>query len=289
MASIISLKRRIKAAENVSKTTKAMQMIAASKLKRAQNAALLSRPYSEKLILLLKSITEKLEQKFYHDYMKFPKNTEKNLLIIFAPDKGLCGGLIGNIKEGIWNYDLKFPDSFYLTVGKKIERHVSNIRKELVGAFKFGTTLPSFDMVFPIVAIINDYFLSAKAKTVKILYSRFLNVFSQSQEIINLLPVQIQEESAINLQTKNTIFEPSIKKVLPPLLKHYIETTIYHALLESYASEQAARMISMQNATNNALEITSDLKLEYNKKRQEKITNEILDIEGAQFSYQYGK
>jgi len=286
MASILSLKRRINAAQNVAKTTRAMQMIAASKLKRAQNAAFSLRPYSEKLIQLIKNITEKVEQKFYHDYMKFPKNTEKSLIIIFAPDKGLCGGLIANIMSEVSDYDLKTPHSFYLLVGKKIERYISNMNGELTGVFKFGTTLPNFDIVFPIVNIVNDYFLTAKVKTVKILYSKSSSVFSQRQEIITLLPVQIQEGN-VKPAIKDTIFEPSIQKILPALLKHYLETTIYQTLLESYASEQGARMISMQNATSNAVEVTSELKLEYNKKRQEKITNEILDIGGALFSQTY--
>lgn len=287
MATILSLKRRITATQNVSKTTKAMQMIAASKLKRAQNAAYLSRPYSEKLIQLLKNITGKVEEKYYHDYMKFPKNTEKSLLIIFAPDKGLCGTLIGNTIQQISDYNSKNPDAFYLIVGKKIEKYVSSLNQNVPGAFKFGTSLPSFDTVFPIIQIVNEYFLEKKVKTVKILYSKFINVFTQAQKIIDLVPVRVQEDNVFQKAIKNTIFEPSVRKILPPLLKHYIETVIYQTLLESYASEQAARMISMQNATNNAFEITNELKLEYNKVRQEKITNEILDIGSASFAYQY--
>lgn len=287
MANILSLKRRINAAQNVSKTTKAMQMIAASKLKRAQNATLASRPYSEKLTLLLQNITSKIEEKIRHTYMKTPKNAEKNLFIIFAPDKGLCGGLIGNIADEIFTYNSKSPNDIYLTVGKKIEKYPSSLNQKITASFKFGTTLPSFDMVFPITDIINDYFLNGKVKSVKILYSKFINVFSQKQQTINLLPVEILPEENSKKSESVTIFDPSPQDLLPNLLKHYLETIIFQLLLESYACEQGARMFAMQNATTNAIEITKELKLEYNKARQEKITNEILDIGSAAFSYQY--
>lgn len=285
MASILPLKRRITAAQNVSKTTRAMQMIAALKLKRAQDATLKSRPYAEKLMQLLQNIVSKLEEKFYHDYMKTPKQVSRNLLIIFAPDKGLCGSLIGNISDEIFNFDSKNPNTIYITVGKKVEKYVSSLNKEIVASFKFGTTLPFFDTVYPIITIINNYFLGHKVKSVKILYSKFLSVFSQKQEIIDLLPITFLPKETVKLTSLPTIFEPSPQILLPILLQHYLETVIFHASLEGYASEQAARMLSMQNATNNAIDITNELKLEYNKARQERITNEILDIGSATFTY----
>lgn len=283
MANILSLKRRITAAKNVSKTTRAMQMIAASKLKRSQDATLKSRPYAEKLMQLLQNIISKLEEKFYHEYMKTPKEATRNLLIIFAPDKGLCGGLIGNIISEIFNFDSKNPNTMYVTIGKKIENYVSSLNKEIIASFKFGTTLPSFDIVNPLIAIINNYFLSHKVKSVKILYSKFGNVFSQKQEITDLLPIEFPKEPEPS--SVATIFEPPPQILLPTILKHYLEIVIFQDLLESYASEQGARMLSMQNATDNALEITSELRLEYNKARQERITNEILDIGSATFSF----
>lgn len=283
MANILSLKRRITAAQNVSKTTKAMQMIAASKLKRAQDATLKSRPYAEKLMQLLQNIVQKLEEKFYHDYMKTPKEATRNLLIIFAPDKGLCGGLIGNIISEIFNFDSKNPNTIYVTIGKKIEKYASTLNREIIASFKFGATLPSFDTVYPLIAIINNYFLSHKVKNVKILYSKFGNIFSQKQEIIDLLPIEFIPKETTKPMGISTIFEPPPQVLLPSLLKHYLEIAVFQNILESYASEQAARMLAMQNATDNAVEVTNELRLEYNKARQEKITNEILDISSATF------
>ena len=138
-------------------------------------------------------------------------------------------------------------------------------------------------MVLPIVKIIDEYFLSKKIGSVKIISTSFLSVFSQKPKITNILPIEFPE----SVSTRFTLFEPTPEKLLPPLLRHFLEMTIYQQMLESFASEQGARMVAMQNATDNALEIVQDLKLEYNKGRQEKITNEILDIGGAESAFAY--
>lgn len=280
MANLLLLKRRIKAAGNVSKTTRAMQMIAASKLKKGQNATINGRPYMEKLLALTQNISAKLEGKYLHAYMRKPKSSKKTLVIILSPDKGFCGGLVTNLIREIINFDSQNKDVIYLTVGKKVETTVASLQKELIASFKFGTTLPSFEMVLPIVKIIDEYFLSQKVDSVRMISANFLSVFSQKPEISNILPIELPKIESFSF----TLFEPTPDKLLPPLLNHFLEMTIYQHLLESYASEQASRMVAMQNATDNAMDIVQDLKLEYNKGRQEKITNEILDIGGAAFS-----
>lgn len=282
MATTLILKRRILASQNVSKTTRAMQMIAASKLKRAQEKAQNSRPYSEKLVFLSQNIVRKLEESQLHRYMKISNNATKTLLIVFAPDKGLCGSLIANMAREILSFDLTYPDTVYLTVGKKVEKIVASLKKEIVASFKFGTVIPSFDLVYPIATIVNDYFLNNKVKEVKIITSHFLSVFQQKPQITKLLPIEFASD--VKSQSLSTLFEPKPKELLPMLLTHYLEISIYQSVLESFASEQAARMIAMKNATDNALDVVSELKLEYNKARQEKITNEILDVSGATFS-----
>ncbi len=286
MATLLSLKRRIKAAQNVSKTTKAMQMIAASKLKKAQNAASAGKPYVEKLSAIAQSLSLKLDDKYTHEYMKKRENgSEACLVLVFSPDKGLCGGLVTNLIRELVDFDSQNKNSIYLTVGKKIETPAANLKKELAASFKFGTVLPSFDIIFPIVKIVDELYLSGKVNSVKILSTGFLSVFSQKPKITNILPVEFPKEAAT--PDSLTLFEPLPEKLFPPLLKHYLEMTIYQKLLESFASEQGARMIAMQNATDNALEIVQELLLEYNKKRQEKITNEILDIGGASYTFAY--
>lgn len=282
MANLLSLKRRIRAASNVSKTTRAMQMIAVSKLKKAQDATIAGRPYAEKLASISQNVLNKLTNNYEHVYMKKNENN-KSLVLIFSPDKGLCGGLVTNLIREIINFDSQNRNSVYLTVGKKTEGIIANLQKELVASFKFGTTLPTFDIVLPIVKIIDEYFLSQKVGNVKMISTNFLSVFSQKPKIINILPIEFPRLESSSF----ALFEPPAEELLPPLLRHFLEMTIYQQLLESYASEQGARMVAMQNATKNAKEIVEDLQLEYNKGRQEKITNEILDIGGAAFTFGY--
>lgn len=274
MANLLSLKRRIKAANNVSKTTKAMQMIATSKLKRAQDATLAGRPYVEKLTQISQNLTM-ADKKNAHPYMRTGA-TGKTLLIVISPDKGLCGGLVTNLIRELLNFDPDNKNNVYLTIGKKIESVTANLQKPILASFKFGTILPAFDMVFPILNIIDDHFLNQKVDSVKILSTHFVNVFSQRPNITSILPIEFPKDQAT--PSPFTLFEPSAKELLPNILKHYLEMTIYQHLLESFASEQGSRMVAMQNATENAMEIVEELQLLYNKGRQEKITNEILDI-----------
>lgn len=286
MANTLQLKRRIKTAQNVSKTTRAMQLIAASKLKRAQEAAISSRPYVEKLNMLSKVASLQKDESFTHPYLEETTLSHKTLLIVISPDKGLCGGLITNLlKEYLKFYDNQ--DIVATTIGKKVEIMASRSKNELIASFPFGTILPRFSSIFPLVKIIDEQFLSKKVSSVKILYNRFAGFFSQIPTVTTLLPLSLpKEESSENLSSPN-LFEPSIQEILPSLLKHYLEMSLYHYLLESYVSEQAARMLAMQNATDNARDIISELTLEYNKARQEKITNEILDISSnAAFVYE---
>lgn len=281
MASLLILKRRIKTAQNVSKTTRAMQMIAASKLKRAQDAALSARPYVEKLTGISNSISKRVDSDNLIPYMKKLTSSTDKLVVIVAPDKGLCGGLVTNLARELLNFSKENKNAHFLTVGKKANGVANIIGGEVVASFDFGTTLPSYDAVYPIMTIIDDYFLNKKVSEIYILNSNFNSVFSQTPTVKKILPVQFESEQ----KTSETIFEPSAGELLPGLIRHYLEMSIYQAFLESYLSEQAARMLAMQNATDNAKEIIEELRLLYNKSRQEKITNEILDISGGVFAY----
>lgn len=255
-------------------------MIAASKLKKAQDATLAGRPYVEKLSAISQNLSGKLGDAYTHDYMKNPQDLDKTLLLVFSPDKGLCGGLVTNLIRDLFDFDSQNKNITYLTVGKKIETAAASLKKEIVASFKFGTVIPPFDTVFPITKFVDEFFLGKKVKSVKILSTSFVSVFSQKPKLSNLLPIEFEK----NASSSFTLFEPDPKTLLPHLLRHYLEMRIYQEMLESFASEQAARMMAMQNATDNAIEIAQDLQLEYNKERQEKITNEILDIGGAAFA-----
>ncbi len=283
MATILSLKRRIKTAQNVSKTTKAMQMIAASKLKRAQDAATLARPYIDKLSSVSQNLSVRIDSDNAHDYMKSSGKAPKRLIIVISPDKGLSGALVSNLLKEVHSFSPSNND-YYIIIGKKAEGSIVSLGKDVVASFPFGTTLPSFDMVYPLVKIIDEYFLNGKVSEVKIISTKFLTVFSQTPTVTDILPITLSKENT-GKENNVMLFEPNLSELLPSLLQHYLEMVIYQSLLENYASEQAARMIAMKNATDNAIEVIEELKLEYNKSRQEKITNEILDIGSAAFAY----
>jgi F-type H+-transporting ATPase subunit gamma len=282
MPSTLALRRRIKTAQNISKTTRAMQMIAASKLKRAQHAVMASRPYVDKLSALTQTLTPSdNSSESLHPFLEKRTTSGKTLYLVISPDKGLCGGLNTNIYREYFKYN-KDEKNYFVTIGKKIEGVAGSTTKNLIASFHAGNTLPSFAMVEPITAIITDYFLSGKVDSVKIISTQFISVFSQKPQVIDLLPVVLKVENTTKEKiTEYTLIEPSPAELLPSLLKRYIDMTIFQQLVESYASFNAAQMIAMQNATNNAKDIVSDLTLLYNKLRQEKITNEILDISSA--------
>jgi len=282
MANTVQLKRRIKTAQTVSKTTRAMQMIATSKLKRAQEAALSSRPYVKRLSAMSREITQKLQGKDLHPYMKESNSANKTLLLVFSPDKGLCGGLVTNLIKEYLHF-FKDESIILVTLGKKIEHTAGKSQNSLLASFPFGNILPPFESVFPLIKIIDEYYLTKKVDRVKILYSKFENFFAQVPTVTTLLPIKPEklESSKTESGENYQLFEPNPKEIVPNLLKHYVEMVLYQHLLENYVSEQAARMLAMQNATNNAKDIISQLTLEYNKARQERITNEILDISSA--------
>ena len=287
MANILSIKRRMQTAQNVSKTTRAMQMIAASKLKRAQERAFSSRYYVEKLTSVTKNLSERVSEEEKSEYMKIKSGSEKKLLIVISPDKGLCGGLITNLTKELLADNTDSNQKEYVVIGKKLEKTVSRLGKDIIAFFEFGTILPSFDVIYPIAKIIDDEFLSGKVSEVKILYSHFMTVFTQVPKVSTLLPIKIEESPTDKKDQNSMLFEPAPKEILPTILRHYLEMSLYQFILESYASEQAARMVAMKNATENAQEIIDYLRLEYNKQRQEKITNEILDIGSAATAMMY--
>ena len=293
MATLISLKRRIQAAQNVSKTTKAMQMIAASKLKRAQEATLSTRPYVNSLHEMTKKALKQKPEGYVNSYLESNSAQDTELLILLSPDKGLCGGLVTNLLKEFLSYQKTHTVVQYIMVGKKAEMQVAKLGREVVANFQFGTSQPTFDIVYPLVKLIDEYYLSGKVKSVKVLYTHFNNIFTQHPKIVELLPLKLEspeQESGgedtqlrpgFDGQTETMVFEPSVQSLLIHLLNHYVEMSLFQYILESFVSEQGARMISMQNATNNANDIISELRLDYNKTRQAKITSEILDITGA--------
>lgn len=285
MSNILTLTRRIKAAQNVSKTTKALQMISASKMKRAQQAVHRTRPYVQKLNEISSLIRQGSTGNFNHPYLSSKNTSGKTLLLVISPDKGLCGSLVTNLLREFLNFrKTEEKDTSYVVVGKKMEGRIIKLSREIIASFAFGGVLPEFHMIYPLMKIIDDYYGQNKVDSVKILMTEYKGVFTQTPKVQTILPIVLPE--TINETSASfTSYEPNKEKILNSILKHYLEMSLYLSLLECFVSEQAARMISMQNATNNARDIIDVLQLEYNKTRQSKITNEILDMgSGATFS-----
>lgn len=276
------LRRRIKTANNIAQISKAMEMISVSKIKKAQNSFEKNKPYSDKIRSTIKRIILSLDiEKLDNPYLKI--NTSDNkLYIILSPDKGLAGALPTNLMRKIAT--IEDEKNYYVTVGKKVEKFVGRLKGELTASFPMGTSLPSYSMLFPILNIITEYYLKGKVGKVFIILTEFKSMFLQSPDVFILLPINLEKQSQEDFKETPYIFEPEEKKLLEELLPYYLEIQLYHHLIQAFTSEQSARMIAMQNAKNNALDIADYLTLSYNKARQGRITNELLDLANVHFS-----
>ena len=280
MASVINLKRRIKTAKNITKLTRALEMVAVSKLRRGKEGALKARPYADKLFFITSSL-KRIDQEEAHPFF-LKKEGGKILYIVFSPDRALCGALISNLTREFFSITSGGKTAALVTVGRKFAQRIVKTGLTIVADFPFGTSFPAFDTVLQIRSLIVDEFLRKEVSEVFCLYTKFENVFSQKPQMIKLLPIEFP--SVAQKENLPYLFEPDATDVLTSLLPHYLEMQLFQMFIESYASEQASRMNSMHNATENAKEVVEVLTLEYNKVRQERVTNEILDIVTASMS-----
>src|SRR3989344_5092489 len=188
-----------------------MQMIAASKMKRAQDATLASRPYVEKLSLLTKRAAGRTTDTFSHPYIT-KQEGNKTLGIVISPDKGLCGGMITNVTREYTKLSSK--DYVFVAVGKKAEKSLPYFGKNLIASFHFGNTIPTFDMVYPLITIINEQYLTQKVQRVEIISSKFVSIFTQKPGIQQLLPLSPETLQQDNTLTTDMLFEPHVTEIL---------------------------------------------------------------------------
>jgi len=279
MASIRVIRRRIRSIKNIAKITKAMEMIAASKMKRAQERGLAGRPYSEKIRQVIADLAALPEVGLCHPLLQ-KRPVTRIAIVHITPNRGLCGGLNTSINRRAANFILeqKVPVNL-ITVGRKGLDFMVRSGREVRAEFTQLGDRPSLLDTLPISHIIIDDYSTGAIDQVYLSYARFVSTSVQSPVLQQLLPV----EPAIIPTAQNVeyIYEPGPEAVLGSLLPRFVEMQIYHAILESIASEQSARMVAMRNATDNANELIGDLTLLYNKARQEAITKELLDITGG--------
>ena len=300
MSSVKLIKRRIRSSKNIAQITKAMEMVSASKMRRAQELALSSRPYSEKMVEIITALALKAQNQLDHFLLKdprpnWPEDRPFNLLILLlSTDKSLCGGLNSNLFRGLefWLKNLKISYNLpantkltFITIGRKAKEHILKSGRLLLAEFgQFGDK-PKFLDILPISKMVIDGFKKDDFQMSFMAYMEFISTISQKLSVKQLLPIRAEE---ITVQTEETttdyLFEPEAEEIFSKLLPQYIELQLYHVLLESVASEHSARMVAMKNANDNALEIVDELTLEYNQARQTKITNELLDVISARMA-----
>ena len=278
MADIRKIRRRMRGIKSIAKITRAMEMIAASKMRRAQERDLAGRPYSEKIQQVIADLAALPEMELHSLLQRRAVN--KIAVVHITPDRGLCGGLNTGINRLTAKFILEQSVPVTLiAVGSKGRDFMFRGRRDIRAEFTQLGDRPDFLDTLPISRIIIDDYSAGDIDMVYLAYARFISTMLQTPTLQQLLPV----EPAIipGAQNVDYIYEPGPDVVLGQLLPRYVEMQVYHAILGSIASEQSARMVAMRNATDNASELIGDLTLLYNKARQELITKELLDIVGG--------
>jgi len=292
MPSTRDIRRRIKSVKNTAQITKAMQMVAAAKMRKAQQAALVGRPYADLMNAILAEAAPRIAS-FQHPLMEV-RDVKKRAVIIVSSDRGLCGGLNGNLMREVAKLDKN--KVVFICAGKKGAQFVARTKRELAAEFTYKDA-PSFAEARAISKFAQDLFLKGGVDAVDILYTKFISTLVQQPKLVPFLPVgKIKavttgvnaREEELPVAAANRVdtfeFEPDEKSVLSALLPHSLNFQMHQLLLEAKASEQSARMVAMKNATDNAKQLIKDLTLEYNKLRQANITKELLEITTAQMA-----
>ncbi len=294
MANLRDIRRRIKSVKNTAQITRAMQLVAAAKMKKAQDQALAGRDYADLLNKVLVNLKENVGEEAHALLQQ--KDGGKELVLVISTDKGLCGALNTNLGKKIRAEVPK--DAAFVTVGRKLRNQLTKAGRDMVADFEVKDPVPFAD-ARPIAKFLTKAFLEGGYSKVSVAFSNYVNVMRQEPTIVQLLPistaglgekqdyegmgkdVKVNETDHSSALAKDYIFEPSSKDVLDTLLPLYINFQVYQMLVESRASEHSARMVAMKGATDNAKKFIKELTLEYNKLRQAAITAELLEITTA--------
>ncbi len=294
MPSTRDIRRRIKSVKNTAQITKAMQLVAAAKMKKAQDQATSGRPYAELLNKVLVSLREGLEEGA-HPYFTEGKGG-KTLVVLITSDKGLCGALNTNLLKKLIASDLQ-GEVEYVTVGRKGAQTLSRLRKKLLADFPIKDPAKFLELR-TVGNFVQEKFMTGDYARVLVAFNNFINTVTIVPTVEQLLPVnpvtlggkrsfedpRASDASAAAGESLEYIFEPDAKTVFDTVLPQYVNNTLWQMLLEARASEHSSRMVAMKNATDNAKQLIKDLTLEYNKLRQAAITNELLEITTAKMA-----
>jgi len=286
MPSLKDIRIRIDSTKNTQQITKAMKLVSAAKLRKAQNRVTSLRPYANTLLKLIADIAA--TERVNHPLLVAPKNSEKVLLVVLTSDRGLCGGFNSQIIRFAENFinenKSKYKKLDLMFIGRKASDYFS--RKGIL-AIENITKLDreiSYDLSSSVAEKMMNNYLSGEYQEIKLIYNEFKSAISQKPVIETMLPVDLskqsisEEESAKIPFSKDMIFNPNPEEIIEELLNRHFSVQVYRCMSESVAAEHGARMSAMENATNNAKEVISKLTLTYNKLRQEKITTELTEI-----------
>jgi F-type H+-transporting ATPase subunit gamma len=289
MANTQDIRRRIKSIRNTAQITKAMQMVAASKMRKAQNLALAGRPYSTLMNRVLVSLQQRTDHKL-HPLLQV-REVKKVLVVVISTDKGLAGALNTNLLREAANFEA--AKTSYVVVGRKARQFLARTRREMLADFELKDA-PAFSETKEIAKFCVEKFLSGEVDKVSVLYTHFVNTINQKPVVRTLLPIssfelpQVPTEGATPQDSPDPmigyLFEPTPEGVLDVMLPYYLHYQVFQMILDARASEHSARMVAMKNATDNAKQFIKDLTLEYNKMRQASITTELLEISTAQMA-----
>ncbi len=281
MAATKEIRNRIKSVKNIAKSTKAMELVSAAKMRRAQDTAVKGRPYSILINDVLRNIAGQIDTSTHPLLTGHETGTEVALLV--STDRGLCGALNTNLFRK--SFDLP-SDTIFVTVGRKGQLFVNKTGHTLAADFALPEK-PNLEAAHTIAKYLIDGFTNSEFSKVNVIFSQFISTLRQAATLKTLLPIinpTILEEIKQKSESENYPeykFEPSADQVLESMLPHYFEMEIYQVLVEAAASEHSARMVAMKNASDNAGDLVEDLTLDYNQLRQAAITNELLDITTA--------
>ncbi|HHD11978.1 MAG TPA: ATP synthase F1 subunit gamma [Deltaproteobacteria bacterium] len=278
MATLRDIKRRIKSVKNTQQITKAMKMVSAAKLRRAQEDITSARPYAEKIKGLVSSLASRVMPESNEFLSKAGKG--RALLAVFVSDRGLCGGFNTNLIRKAERFVEENPElnaSYYL-VGRRAHEHYKRRGVNIVKTLSIGIARPSYGFAQSIAEDLIKAYKEDQTDEVYIIYSEFRSALSQRPVIERVLPLATEEEEEKEEKTEGILFEPSEEEVLAELLPKYVEFQVYRALLETAASEHGARMTAMDAATRNAGEMINKLTLDFNRARQAAITKELMEI-----------
>jgi len=286
MPSPRELRRRIKSVTGTAQITRAMQMVASSKMRKAQQAAIVSQPFARLLYRIQRAATTRLLG--FSDPLLEVRPVKTRAVILIAADKGLCGPLNTNVFRLASQFDQS--STLFITAGRKAAQFVARSRRRQAAEFTNGDN-PTFPEARAIASFARDLFLKGEVDEVTIVTTKFVNTLSQQAVTLEYLPIgeirglQIPgapTEQELASITEDTVFEPDPETVMSYLIGQYLNIFLYFTLLHAKASEQSARMVSMKNATDAAEDLIRSLRLEYNKLRQGNITKELLEIAGGQ-------